>query len=65
VTDVSLEKARARANELTSAARTGHDLIAEEVERQAAVASRVTVEKLIQLYVRRRIAGRLRTAIDI
>ena len=36
VSDVSLEKARDRANELTSAARTGRDLIAEEDERRAA-----------------------------
>ena len=33
VCDVSLEKARDRANKLTSAARTGRDLIAEEEER--------------------------------
>jgi len=62
VTDVSLEKARERANELTSAARAGRDLIAEEEESRAAAAARLTVEKLIELYVRRRVAGRLRTA---
>jgi hypothetical protein len=62
VTDVSLEKARERANELTSAARAGRDLMAEEEESRAAAASRLTVEKLIELYVRRRVAGRLRTA---
>lgn len=65
VCDVSLEKARDRANELTSAARTGRDLIAEEEERRAAAASRLTVEKLIELYVKRRVAGRLRTAKEI
>src|SRR6516165_10403923 len=58
VADVSLEKARARANELTSAARAGRDLIAEEEESRAAAASRLTIEKLIELYVRRRVAGR-------
>jgi hypothetical protein len=62
VADVSLEKARDRANELTSAARAGRDLIAEEEESRVAAASRLTVENLIELYVRRRIAGRLRTA---
>ena len=62
VADVSLEKARERANELTSAARAGRDQIAEEEESRAATASRLTVEKLIELYVRRRVAGRLRTA---
>jgi integrase len=65
VADVSLEKARARANELTSAARSGRDLLAEEEEKRVAAASRLTVEKLIELYVRRRVAGRLRTAKEI
>src|SRR6516164_4197581 len=61
-TDVSLEQARERANALTSAARAGRDLIGEEVDARAAAASRITVEKLIDLYVRRRVSGRLRTA---
>ena len=65
VSDVPLEKARERANELTSAARTGRDLIAEEAETKAVAASRVTVENLIDVYVRRRVAGRLRTAKEI
>ena len=65
VADVSLEKARERANELTSAARAGRDLIAEEEESRAVAASRLTVEKLIELYVRRRVTGRLRTAKEI
>ena len=65
VADVSLEKARERANELTSASRVGRDLIAEESDSRAAAASRLTIEKLIALYVRRRVAGRLRTAADI
>lgn len=65
LTDVSLENARQRANELTSAARTGQDLIAEEGEARVAAALRITVEKLIELYVRRRVRGRLRTAKEI
>jgi integrase len=65
VTDLSLEKARERANALTSAARAGRDLIAEEEESRAAAASRLTVQQLIALYVRRRVTGRLRTALDI
>jgi hypothetical protein len=65
VADVNLEVARERANELTSAARTGRDLLAEEAESRAAAASRLTVENLISLYVRRRVIGRLRTAKDI
>jgi integrase len=60
--DVSLEQAREWANELTSAARQGRDLIADEDEARDAAASRVTVEKLIDLYLRRRVIGRLRTA---
>jgi integrase len=60
--DVSLEQARERANELTSAARGGRDLIAEEDEARAAVASRISVGTLIDLYLRRRVFGRLRTA---
>ncbi len=61
-TDVSLEQARERANELTSAARGGRDLIGEEGEARDAAASRITVLSLIDLYLRRRVVGRLRTA---
>jgi integrase len=61
-TDVSLEQARDRANELTSAARAGRDLIAEGDEARDAAASRITVGSLIDLYLRRRVIGRLRTA---
>jgi integrase len=64
-TDVSLEHARERANELTSAARAGRDLVGEEGEARDAAASRITVEKLIDLYLRRRVVGRLRTAKSI
>src|SRR6516164_10738559 len=64
-TDISLEQARERANELTSVARGGRDLIAEEDEARAAAASRVTVGTLIDLYLRRRVQGRLRTAKDV
>ena len=64
-TDVSLESARARANDLTTAARTGRDLFAEEEANRLAKASRLTVEGLFELYVKRRVAGRLRTAKEI
>ena len=60
--DIGLEQARDRANELTSAARGGRDLIAEEDEARAAAASRITVGALVDLYLRRRVYGRLRTA---
>ena len=49
--DVGLEQARERANELTSAARGGRDLIGEEGEARDAAASRITVETLIDLYL--------------
>jgi integrase len=62
IADVGLEQARERANELTSAARGGRDLIAEEGEARQAAASRITVGSLIDLYLRRRVYGRLRTA---
>jgi integrase len=65
VADVSLERARDRANELTSAARAGRDLIAEEEASRAAAASRLTLGELVDLYVRRRVTGRLRTAKEI
>ena len=64
-TDVSLEQARERANELTSAARGGRDLLAEEDEAQQAATSRITVGGLIDLYLRRQVFGRLRTAAAI
>ena len=64
-TDIGLEQARERANELTSAARGGRDLVAEEEDARGAAASRITVEKLIDLYLRRRVVGRLRTAKSI
>jgi integrase len=54
-----------RTHELTSAARSGRDLIAEEEESRADAASRPTVGSLIELYVRRRVVGRLRTAKEI
>jgi integrase len=61
-TDIGLEQARERANELTSAARGGRDLIGEEGEARDAAASRINVGSLIDLYLRRRVFGRLRTA---
>jgi hypothetical protein len=64
-TDIGLEQARERANELTSAARGGRDLVGEEGEARDAAASRITVGKLIDLYLRRRVVGRLRTAKSI
>ena len=63
-TDVSLEQARERANELTSAARGGRDLIGEEGEAKDAAALRITVQKLIDLYLRRRVVGRLHSQVD-
>jgi integrase len=50
---------------ITKAARAGRDLLAEEEETRAAAAARLTVEQLIDLYVRRVVTGRLRTAREI
>src|SRR3984957_15398247 len=61
-TDIGLEQARERANELTSAARGGRDLIGEEGGAKDAGAARITVGSLTDLYLRRRVIGRLRTA---
>jgi integrase len=62
VSDVSLEAARQRANDLTRAARAGRDLVAEEEQAAIAAAARLTVQQLIDVYVRRRVHGRLRSA---
>jgi integrase len=63
--DVGLEAARQRANEITLAARQGVDLVAEEAAGRDRHEQSFTVERLIDEYVRRRVAGRLRTAGEI
>jgi integrase len=63
--DVGLEAARNRANELTSAARQGRDLIAEEKATLDEHNQSYSVERLINEYMRRRVTGRLRTAGEI
>ena len=50
--DLGLNAARARAHELTSAARQGVDLIAQELEARDAKAQAMTVDKLIELISR-------------
>jgi integrase len=60
--EIGLDAARDRANELTRAARAGRDIIAEATAAKADAEKRLTVEQLIELYVRRRVQGRLRTA---
>ena len=63
--DVSLEAVRERANEITLAARQGRDLIADEAAKLDEHKQSFTVGRLIDEYVRRRVAGRLRTAGEI
>ena len=63
--DVGLETARQRANELTSAARLGRDLMAEEMAARNEYDQSFTIERLISEYVKRRIVGRLRTATEV
>jgi hypothetical protein len=40
-------------------------LIAEEEQCRATAAARLIIEKLIALYIRRRVNGQLRTAVEI
>jgi integrase len=63
--DVGLEAARQRSNALTSAARQGRDLIAEEKAARDEHNLSFTVERLVAEYMRRRVIGRLRTAHEI
>lgn len=65
VTDVTLEAARQRANQLTAAARAGRDLIEEERREKEVSGRRLTIAELIAAYLRKRVDGRLRTARDI
>jgi hypothetical protein len=62
--DVGLEAARLRAHEVTSAARRGIDLIADEAAKRDEHDRSLTVERLIGEYMRRRVTARLRTASD-
>lgn len=63
--DVGLEAARMRADEITRAARGGHDLLAEELQAKRESAARVTVGQLIDAYVARPEAQTQRTAKEI
>jgi integrase len=63
--DVGLEAARQRSNALTSAARQGRDLIAEEKAARDEHNQSFTVERVINEYMRWRVTGRLRTANEI
>jgi integrase len=65
VGDVSLDQARDRAHQLTSAARRGVDLLAEEEKAREARAAELAVEQLIERYVARRVTGRLKTSKEI
>jgi integrase len=62
---VSLDDARERAAELTKAAKNGRDLLAERVAAKERADARMIVEELIELYARRNLRGRLRTAHEI
>jgi integrase len=62
---MSIEQARDRANELTRAARAGRDLLAEEEASRHVHSERTTVGAMVDEYVKRRVAGRLRTALEI
>jgi integrase len=63
--DVDIEAAHERANDLTSAARKGRDLIAKEKAARGEYEQSFTVERLIDEYAKRRLNGRLKTASQI
>ena len=63
--EVGLDTARARAADLTRAGRAGRDLLKQEAAARAEASSRITIEKLIDLYVLRRVSGRLKSAREI
>jgi Arm DNA-binding domain len=57
--DIGLEQARSRANELTAAARQGHDLIAEKAAALDEYDQSFNIGRLIAEYAKRRLKGRL------
>jgi integrase len=60
--DIDLDEARTRAGDLVKAARKGKDLIAVEEAERDAKARAMTLGALLELYISRRIANRLRSA---
>jgi integrase len=62
---VGLEVARNRAFELSTAGKAGNDLIAHEKQKANERAARLTLRELIEIYVGKRVRGRLRTAHEI
>lgn len=59
---MTLDGARERTSELTNAAKLGRDLLSEEKAAKAAADERLTVAELIELYLNRKVRGKLRTA---
>lgn len=62
---VSLDAARERTLALTNAAKAGRDLIADEKAARAAADARLTVGQLVEVYLSRRVRGRLRSAAEM
>lgn len=62
---ISIDDARRRARELVEAAQKGRDLLEEEEEAAREEARRLSVDALIDTYVKRRVKGKLRTAKEI
>jgi hypothetical protein len=61
---IRLEAGRARANALTSAARQGRDLIAEEKNQRDEDARALSLADLIGRYLATEVTGRLKTATE-
>jgi integrase len=60
--DLTLQEARDRAAEITKAARAGRDLMEDEAEATRTAAAALTVEQLLEKYLKGRVRGKLRTA---
>jgi integrase len=60
-----LDAARERAQTLINAAKAGRDLIEEEEAAKAAASQRLKVSELLDLYLKRKVTGKLRTAGEI
>lgn len=62
---VGLDAARERTTALTNAAKAGRDLLAEEKAAKTVAEARATMAELVELYLKRVVRGRLRTAFEI
>jgi integrase len=62
---ITLDAARERTRVLTDAAKAGRDLLAEEKAAKVAAEARTTVGQLAELYLSKKVRGRLRSAAEM